>query len=1321
MHDGPLCERLEDRTLFSGLDPITNDHPLWAIPRGTAVIDGVLDEDQWDSAFSTIRTLAYQEGVVATVSAMFDSRGMYLATEVLDKHLWADGNGSGAGEQWQIEADDSVIFYFDLDSSRDEYFQETDLAFGYSIGNFTDPKNDATGAVRRFKFITGDGAGGAPNAGWYGDWGEINDSGADPDDFYLPTGASYMTTYRGTLNDNSDIDIGWTSELFMPWSALGIAAPTHGFTFGMNFDVILDDTGGARDLVSRRHSETRWEEYAIPDDHLVGVHSSFNATQPGIHGPVSYAETMFIDAASGETPADITDLAITNTTGYSTQLTFTSPAGTSAGLGHVSAYQIRYSTSTITTDRDWLDASAFVNRYTPRLAGKAESLRLITLEPSTTYSVAIRAVDAAGNLGEMATATFTTQSATQDTSGGLRLVPSPLGRSMMTEAGDPFLAIGDHLGLSWAHTRQLFPGDVWDNYNGIYQNFAENEPIEGPYSAYFDELQARGVNTMRVFIEQQVTQSEGNTNLPNDPYGTYWIEHNAGQYNDEMRGFLDTLLAEADARGMYIVLSPFSTWYYRNAFGNEGPWATNFGGPLTDIDDFFQEPETLTIAKDRMTEVVRWVQESPYSDRVMGYEILNEWSTTEWTQNAEGDSSADRAVEMTRRAVWVGELARHTRSIDPYRLTINATVLEDPRGALARSMFYSRDFDVLMPHFYTLANEEGINNPSSDRAVQAAIEQARTTSAWQNLAHDRRPILNGEWGPVRRLWPTGTTYYTDQTYKEGSFSPNSGTYTLAEDETLYSSVVWAGLATGQFGTAMRMGADLLNYVIGINDNGRTLTQGFLLSDNMRATQELISTWHANSSIGFDFATYSPDPLNGQLSVSSASGFTLHAFGASDGSQGIVYIIQDRSAKNGDVTDGIVAITGLEADALFDVEVWSTAIGTTAPSRIIRNVFSADGSLNINLPEFAQGTVLRFRAAPSSGQVEQVVAIKAGIKTVTFTRGLDAQPVATIFNSETGATTIVDIAALTNFRGRVVDMTPYRTPDGIVHLAVTDEQHHLWVFHGNLDTGAWTLRDLTAKIDAPGLTGDLTVYQPKWGAIHIGGLDVRGHAVNYWWAPGLDDWQFSDLTAALDGPTMAGGLASWVAPWGALNLAGLNDAGEIIVYWWVPGMSKWGTLNMTTQFDGPSLGGQLSAFVTGWGAMNIIGLNDAGHSVAYWWVPGGGSWTISDLTSITNTASFAQGLTTTTSTDGGINIFGLDDSDHLIMLRWTPNSGRWIDSDVTAGAETSPVDFPVGAASAGGWMTVGARTQDASARLVLYTFDLNTGLWLWQFGTDGATM
>lgn len=1301
-----LCEVLEPRVLLSGPDPITDDHPRWAVPRGSAVIDGELTDAEWSGAFQTTRTLAYNENVVATVYLMHDAEGLYLGVRVLDRFLWADGNGGGTGNRWNIEQDDSVIFYFDQDRSRDIYFQPEDRAFGFNIASFDDPKHDAEGPVRRYKFVRGDGQGGAPDVGFFGDdWDRIVREGGDPEDYFLPPGARYATAHQGTLNDDSDIDTGWTSEAFMPWSGLNMAAPAHGDTIGMNFDVILDDTGGARDTVNRRHTAQRWDGVFVPDDHITGSHSSYNAGQPGINGPVGYAEVMFVDAGAGVTPPAIEGLRAEVVTGYSARLRFDAPGATPDGRGFVSGYLVRYAPAPIDNERDWLDATVFENRYLPRGAGLAEDLRLIGLEPSTTYHVAVRPVDAAGNLGPIASVELTTRSTAEDTSAGLRVVPSPLGRTLVTEAGDPFLVVGDHLGLSWAHTRQLFPGDVWDSANGVYQNFHDNVPFEGPVSEYFDLLESRGVNTMRVFIEQPGTQSP--PGLPDDPRGAYWLEHNAGQYNPDMRAFLDNVLEASASRGMYVVLSAFSTYYYPESWRTEGPWAEAFGGPLTSIDDFFQEPGTLQIAKDRMTEVARWVRESPHAHRVIGYEIINEWHAQRWSRNAEGDGFPDRAPEIIRRAQWIGQLARHVKAIDPERLVINPPVLEEVRGAIARSALYSRDFDMVMPHFYTLHNEEAIRNPSSDRAVGAAVEQARVTASWLLQADDRRPILNGEWGSVRHLWPGGETYYSDQTYTWGT-PPASPSFTLAEDEALFSAVLWAGLAAGQPGTPMRMGNANMDFITGYTEGGFPLKQGFLLTDNMRAVQHLIARWRDGSAIGFDWAAYSPDPLSGRVRIESAA--VLHAMGGADGAQAVVYIHQDRDASPGRVTDARLVLGGLDADTLYDAEIWTDDPEATGPVRIVRGLFSPRGSLSFSLPGFEGGLIVRIRGERAVGQAERVAAIQAGPRTVTFSLGVDDQPVATVYDARTRTEERIDVAARVGFRGRGVDLAPYRTADGVVHLAMTDDRGRLWVIRGDLDADAWSARNLTAAIGAPHVAGDLTVYLPSWGSIHIGGLDARGHAVNYWWSPSLTDWEFADLTELLGGPTMTGGLTSWVAPWGALNLAGLNGDGEIVVYWWVPGMERWANLNMTTHAGGPALTDQLTAFVTPWGAMNIVGLDSRGHAVAYWWVPGAEGWIVSDLTEITSTAAFDRGLSTTMSSDGGINVLGLDPSGDLLMLRWTPRSNVWADTNITQAAGSRPVAFPVGAASSRGLMTVAGRDLAGEAGLLIHVLDLDDDLW-----------
>lgn len=95
----------------------------------------------------------------------------------------------------------------------------------------------------------------------------------------------------------------------------------------------------------------------------------------------------------------------------------------------------------------------------------------------------------------------------------------------------------------------------------------------------------------------------------------------------------------------------------------------------------------------------------------MGYEIINEWNAFQWTENAEGDGTADRAAEVATRGAWVTELARYVKALDPKRLVINPVMGENRGGGVARTLFYSRDFDVLMPHFYTLGNEEGMPTP----------------------------------------------------------------------------------------------------------------------------------------------------------------------------------------------------------------------------------------------------------------------------------------------------------------------------------------------------------------------------------------------------------------------------------------------------------------------------------------------------------------------------------------------------------------------------------------------------------------------------------
>ncbi|MEO0715605.1 MAG: fibronectin type III domain-containing protein, partial [Planctomycetota bacterium] len=1040
-----------------------------------------------------------------------------------------------------------------------------------------------------FKYVRGNGSGGAPNVGAFDDpapggFGNFWDR-------LLPGGTRYAGSYIGTPNDNSDIDTGWSVEVFMSWADIGLASkPVHGQTIGMNFDVIFDQDGGERNLVNNRLGEDRFTLPEFIDDHIQGTFSSYIGAQSGIQGPVNYAKAMFIDARAGQTPATVNDLTANDPTPFSARLEFTAPTGTTSGLGHVSGYAVRYSTSPIAGEATWQDATVYENRIVPRLAGSDEVVRLMGLDPNTTYHVAIRAIDGAGNYGAISNgASFTTGTAVPGDNGTLRV--SPNGRFFQFEDGSEFVSVGDHFSIAGAFTRSLYTGTVWDAANGVFRNFSEGTPLEGPSEPFFESLRDAGVNTMRVFLEIPGSHTTGN---PSTPDGTYWLEHNAGQFNPAMREFVDNILEVSAEYGFYLIFSPFYTYTFDDAFDTEGPWKTDFGGPLTSIDDFYQNPATLDIAKNRMTEVLGWVNDSPHKNHVMGWEPMNEWEASGWTQNAEGDGFPAREPEMRRRAAFVIELSKHIKEVDPDANVLLASVTRSPRGPVARAMFYDRTADALVPHIYTNANAEPMNSPFADRSVLAAIEQAHYTAYYLTSDEGRRHLLNGEWGVDPIAWEG----------EPAVFGPN---YTEAENDLIFRTVVWSGFASGQFGTALRVPSSEMR------------AYGFISSPGMRDMQERFGEFVTSTSLDIDWSRFDPMPMAGRISL-DAGNKVVHAFGVGDGETGVVYLLQDGIVSTGNVT-GTITIAGLRADALFDIEVWATDPNQTGLRSTISGVYSADGTVTFTLPAFSEDIAIKLKARPTADAAQKAVAVSNNGLLINFFIGADGQPLARVINAATGEQTIQDIASIGGFRGVARDLTAFTTTptqafttrEGPVHLAVTDTENNVWLFSGKPLLGEWTATNLTKDINAPGLSGDLTFYLPTWGSLTIAGLDARGHAVAYWYNVGRAEWNHFDYTAAADGPKLSGGLTGFVTSWDALNLVGLSESGEVIAYWWVPGRS-WDFLSMTSAVAGPALSGQLTAFTTSWNAMNIVGMNDTGDLVAYWWSPArtGQGWTFTNL-------------------------------------------------------------------------------------------------------------
>ncbi len=93
-------------------------------------------------------------------------------------------------------------------------------------------------------------------------------------------------------------------------------------------------------------------------------------------------------------PGGISDLAVVEVGGTWLDLSWTAP-GDDGSVGTASSYDVRYSA----TPGPWDEATEVAGEPDPQVAGSAEAFRLEGLEFSTTYYVAVRAVDDYGNLG----------------------------------------------------------------------------------------------------------------------------------------------------------------------------------------------------------------------------------------------------------------------------------------------------------------------------------------------------------------------------------------------------------------------------------------------------------------------------------------------------------------------------------------------------------------------------------------------------------------------------------------------------------------------------------------------------------------------------------------------------------------------------------------------------------------------------------------------------------------------------------------------------------------------------------------------------------
>ena len=251
-----------------------------------------------------------------------------------------------------------------------------------------------------------------------------------------------------------------------------------------------------------------------------------------------------------------------------------------------------------------------------------------------------------------------------------------------------------------------------------------------------------------------------------------------------------------------------------------------------------------------------------------------------------------------------------------------------------------------------------------------------------------------------------------------------------------------------------------------------------------------------------------------------------------------------------------------------------------------------------LPENLTPTSATTFTDPKDGRIYHAVSAPAGLALVLDDDDASIEDVRFLTDDIAGAEPIAsNITTLTSTDGRVHLAGLTATGDLVIYAQIGDRD--------NRARPVWDFVNLTDEhlarrgIATPAFQGDLTSYVTSWNALNIVGLDAAGDLRAVWIAPGMDGWSVSNLSDIAGTPALTAGggggdgagAVAYLTPWDGINLAGIDPAGDLIVTWWVPQFGgDWEVTNLSDAFPGPALApGTALAYTTPWGGLNVGGI------------------------------------------------------------------------------------------------------------------------------------
>lgn len=300
---------------------------------------------------------------------------------------------------------------------------------------------------------------------------------------------------------------------------------------------------------------------------------------------------------------------------------------------------------------------------------------------------------------------------------------------------------------------------------------------------------------------------------------------------------------------------------------------------------------------------------------------------------------------------------------------------------------------------------------------------------------------------------------------------------------------------------------------------------------------------------------------------------------------------------------------------------------------------------------------------------QVIAYADPTDGLTYAAAPSSQGVQLFKRDGAGAWTVSNITTAASGQVITSELTAFIGTDNVVNIAGRLASGDLVLY--TKTGGSWTYANLSDQLREQSLTtplfaGGLISYVTSWNGQNIAGLDGSGRIQVVWWSPGMSKWRTDDLSAITGAGALAGGLNAYLTSWGGINLAGADAGGKLSVTWWVPSMgAAWSTSNLTDLFHGPTLArASLASYVTPWGGLNVTGLDDSGNLQVYWWSPGMQDWVVSDLTSLINPSKKATGtMRGVAAPTGTISLLSAAADGDVLRFWWKPGAS-WVYEDVS---------------------------------------------------------